>query len=57
MDYLLLKDNKRAFKSKDVNTLNITIFKDNDNDKREFMFNKHASLMESDREGNLRANI
>jgi hypothetical protein len=57
MDYLLLKDNKRAFKSEDVNTLDIITFKDNDNDKREFMFNGHASLMESDGEGDLRVNI
>jgi hypothetical protein len=54
---LSLKDDKRAFKSEDVNTLNATTFRDSDDDRREFMSNGHASLIESDREGNLGANI
>jgi hypothetical protein len=57
MDYLLLKDDKRAFKSEDVDTLNATTSRDSDDDKREFMFDGHASLVESDGEGDLGANI
>jgi hypothetical protein len=57
MDYLLLEDDKRAFESEDVNTLDVTTSRDSDDDKREFMSNGYASLMESDREGDLGANI
>jgi hypothetical protein len=57
MDYLSLKDDERAFKSEDVDTLDATTSGDSDDDRREFMFNGHASLVESDGEGDLGANI
>ena len=57
MDYLLLEDNKRAFKNEDIKTLDTTTSGNNNNDKREFIFNRHVSLMESDKEGDLKANI
>ena len=57
MDYLSSEDDERAFESEVVDTLDATTSGDNDDDRREFMSNGHASPMESDGEGDLGANI
>ena len=57
IDYLLLEDNKRVSKSKDINTFNIIISGDNNNNRREFISNGYTSLVESNREGDLGTNI
>ena len=57
MNYLLLKDNERAFKSEDINTLNTITSGNNNNNKREFIFNRYISLIESNGKGDLETNI
>ena len=57
MDYLLSEDNKRASESEDINILNITISRDSNNNRMEFISNRYISPVESNGEGDLGANI